>query len=107
MKYFFLCLVALMQLTSNKSFAANALYSGESTWHRQGNEVDGPFGQLEQLGVQRAAEMDALAKCIASGAENCVVVATGNASQWNELTCPMCSGSTYFCSAKSTARGEK
>lgn len=97
----------LTVIASTAVFAKSQEYAGSSKWHRQGNVVDGPFGLLEELGVQRAAEKDALAKCVADGATDCVIASTENAKQWYGLTCPSCAGYTYFCSAQALARGEK
>jgi hypothetical protein len=75
---FFLITLAL----SSSAFAEPKTYTGKSSYQIT-NLNDplslanpGSFNELEQLGVQRAAEQNAQAQCSADGASDCVIMSS-------------------------------
>jgi hypothetical protein len=71
-----LVLAAVVSCVVPAAFAANKTYEGNSSYSTPWNDVRPSFSDLEQLGVEKAAEQDAVQKCAAAGNSVCYIVAS-------------------------------
>jgi hypothetical protein len=97
------CISLCIALSANLSFAASQTFRGIAKYGVPiGNGgYEGQFSALEQLGVQRAAEIDAINLCAQAGAENCVILNATAMTRCNFYDSWHVSG----CEATAVARG--
>jgi hypothetical protein len=96
-------MIAFVILSTNLSFAGSQTFRGTAKYTVPINNgsYEGQFSALEQLGVERAAEVDAINLCAQSGAENCIILNATAIHRCNFYDSWRVSG----CEATATARG--
>ncbi len=84
-------IVILCCLFASNLFAQNAVtFTARSFWEKPDFDYNGSFSSLEQLGVMKSAEQNAMSKCFQAGYSNCCVVESRivTCNGWNgQLTC--------------------
>jgi hypothetical protein len=94
-------LLVAFAIASSAAIAKPKVFSSEAEYTKPG--WDSRFDQLEQDGIERAAEKRAYAQCVASGATDCVILESAYIESCHYMTA---GGAAAGCKAIASARGD-